>query len=60
MAKDPIMKAEAEYEKYKLLRKKNDDKIALIQDSVNEYLRSATRMQEEYDKFPSKAGKSVP
>ena len=59
MAKDPIMKAEAEYEKYKVLRKKNDDKIALIQDSVNEYLRSATRMQEEYDKIPSKAGKAL-
>ena len=40
MGKDPIKDAEMEYEKYKILKKKTDDKIALIQDSVNEYLRS--------------------
>jgi len=57
MGKDPIKDAEMEYEKYKILKKKTDDKIALIQDSVNEYLRSAAKMQEEYDQIPSKAGK---
>lgn len=59
MGKDPIRDAEAEYEKYKMLKKKNDDKIALIQDSVNEYMRSATRMQDEYDNLPSKANKAL-
>ena len=59
MGKDPISDAEAEYEKYKLLRKKNDDKIDLIQKRTNEYLKSATKMQEEYDKIPSKAGKAL-
>ncbi|MDA7463926.1 hypothetical protein N9M68_06620 [Candidatus Poseidonia alphae] len=59
MGKDPMAAAEKEYQSYKIQKRKNDDKIKEIQDTVDGYLREVVKLQQEFAGLDSKIAKAL-
>lgn len=59
MGKDPMAAAEKEYQSYKIQKRKNDDKIKEIQDTVDAYLREVVKLQQEFAGLDSKIAKAL-